>query len=101
MLFPTAPPALHLPSGSHTLGESGQRNDLREDGYFSVDSGLSKSFRTFEKQSFKLTVEAFNIFNTMRFSSPTSSAFSTTFGQYGSGQLVAQRQMQIAGRYTF
>lgn len=83
------------------LGESGQRNDLREDGYFSVDSGLSKSFRTFEKQSFKLTIEAFNIFNTMRFSSPTSSAFSTTFGQYGSGQLGAQRQMQIAGRYTF
>jgi hypothetical protein len=83
------------------LGETGQRNDLRSDGYFSVDPGLSKSFRTFENQSFKLTIEAFNVFNTVRFGTPTTSAFSTTFGQYSATSLEAPRQMQIAGRYTF
>lgn len=82
------------------LGESGQRNNLRADGYFSLDPGLSKSFRTFERQSFRITIEAFNVLNSVRFNTPTTSAFSTTFGQYGN-RLVDPRQMQIAGRYTF
>jgi hypothetical protein len=83
------------------LGETGQRNDLRSDGYFSVDSGLTKSFHTFEKQSLRLTVEAFNVFNTTRFGSPANSAFLATFGQYSSTSLESARVMQIAGRYTF
>jgi hypothetical protein len=82
------------------LGETGQRNSLRADGYFSVDPGVSKSFRTFENQSFRITLEAFNVFNSVRFNALTTGAFTSTFGQY-SNRLVDPRQMQIAGRYTF
>ncbi len=81
-------------------GESGQRNILREDGYLSLDDGLSKSFRTFHEQSFKLTAEVFNVLNNSRFSGITSNWNSAKFGQYSS-VLVAPRQMQFSGKYTF
>jgi hypothetical protein len=82
------------------VGESGQRDNLRADGYFSLDPGISKSFRITEKQSFKLIVEYFNATNAVRFNSPGSGSTSSTFGAYTS-LLNSQRQAQIAGRYTF
>ncbi len=83
------------------VGETGQRDNFRADGYFSMDPGLSKSFKTFEGQSFKLIVEYFNVTNATRFGSPSNT--STTFGQYltSSGTLNQPRQAQIAGRYYF
>jgi hypothetical protein len=85
------------------VGESGQRDNLRADGYFSMDPGLSKSFHTFENQSFKLIVEYFNVTNATRFGSPGSGSTGTTFGQYlsSSGLLNSPRQAQVAGRYYF
>ena len=96
-------------------GESGQRNELRADGYFSLDDGISKSFHTFREQQFKLSVEVFNVLNDSRFgsnsgtvtgtSASTSSGLQTSinsakFGQYSS-ILVQPRQMQFSGKYTF
>jgi hypothetical protein len=81
-------------------GETGQRNNYRADGYLSVDPGLAKSFRTFEGQSFKITIEAFNVLNSVRFNALTTNGFSGTYGRYSS-LLTPPRQMQIAGRYSF
>jgi hypothetical protein len=86
-------------------GEAGQRNTLRADGYFSVDPGISKSFKTFEKQSFKLTVEAFNVTNATRFATPSVTnagrSGATGFGSYAAPLLNSPRQMQFSGRYYF
>lgn len=98
-------------------GESGQRNAFRADGYFSMDNGVTKLFRTFKEQQFKLSIEVFNVLNDVRFSSlnatyssaltatPSStSSFvngaSSKFGQYGT-LLVQPRQMQFSGKYIF
>ena len=88
-------------------GESGQRNAFRSDGYFSLDSGLSKSFHTFREQAFKISAEVFNVSNSPRFNAITTNGASTKFGQYTggnsttSGLLTNPRQMQFSGKYTF
>lgn len=81
-------------------GDIGQRNKLREDGYLSYDDGLSKSFRVYKEQSFKLSVEAFNVFNNARFGGILTGVASTKFGNYTS-QLNSPRQMQFSGKYYF
>jgi hypothetical protein len=82
-------------------GEIGQRNNLRADGYLSYDDGLSKSFRTYHEQSFKVSVEGFNVFNNVRFSSPTTGVASAKFGSYAGTLLTQPRQMQFSGKYYF
>jgi hypothetical protein len=85
-------------------GEVGERNYFRADGYFSVDPGISKSFSTFEGQSFKLTVEVFNVTNAVRYGLPPTGnngrSGSPSFGNYTS-LLNSPRQMQFSGRYYF
>jgi hypothetical protein len=85
-------------------GEVGQRNNLRADGYFSIDPGLSKSFHTFGKQRLRLTVEAFNVTNAVRFGIPPSGNVGksgvSNFGTESS-LLNSPRQMQFSGRYYF
>ncbi len=98
------------------VGESGQRNNFRSDGYFSVDDGLAKSFHTFREQQLRLSVEAFNVLNTNRFASVQTSGVNSNFGTYlnstsafqngavqsGTNSLLLQpRQMQFSGKYTF
>lgn len=82
-------------------GNIGQRNILRADGYLSYDDGLSKSFRIYKEQSFKLSVEAFNVFNNVRFSSPTTNVANAKFGNYTGTLLTSPRQMQFSGKYYF
>ena len=86
-------------------GETGQRNNYRGDGYMSLDSGLSKSFKTFEGQSLKISVEGFNVLNSVRFNDGSSTTivtngFSSSYGKY-SALLTQPRQMQFSGRYYF
>jgi len=42
-------------------GESGTRNPLRGDGYFGIDTGLSKYFRITERVKAQLRWETFNV----------------------------------------
>lgn len=89
-------------------GETGQRNAFRGDGYLSLDDGVSKIIRITEGHQLKISVEAFNVLNDVRFSSLTAISGSTTttngtsnkFGQYAN-LLVQPRQMQFSGKYTF
>jgi hypothetical protein len=86
-------------------GETGQRNIVRADGYFSLDPAISKSFPTFERQSFKLIVEVFNATNATRFNLPPNgnngSSGQSSFGNYAAPLLNSPRQVQFSGRYYF
>ena len=68
-----------------------------------MDPGLSKSFHVLERQSFKLTIEYFNVTNATRFGSPGGGSTGSTFGQYltSAGLLNSPRQAQVSGRYNF
>jgi hypothetical protein len=89
-------------------GEAGQRNQFRGDGYFGIDSGLAKSWDTFENQKLEFKWEAFNVTNSVRFDVASLNNFSTqsvapgavTFGNY-TRTLVSPRVMQFSLRYSF
>jgi len=95
------------------VGESGQRNNYRADGYFSLDDGLAKTFHLFREQQLRLSVEVFNVLNTNRFNSEASGnssnplqtdGTSANFGVYiggGSALLLQPRQMQFSAKYVF
>ena len=104
------------------VGESGQRNNFRADGYFSLDDGLAKTFHTFREQQLRLSVEVFNVINTNRFADVQTYGTNPNFGEYlngtsnfqsslqygtnivqsGTNSLLLQpRQMQFSGKYTF
>jgi hypothetical protein len=94
------------------VGESGQRNNYRADGYLSLDDGLAKTFHTFREQQFRISAEVFNVLNTNRFNSLNNSTqsplqtdgTSANFGAYTGGMnalLVQPRQMQFSGKYIF
>ena len=95
------------------VGESGERNNYRADGYFSLDDGLAKSFHTIREQQIRLSVEVFNVLNTNRFNSEATGTdsnplqtdgTSANFGTYkggGSGLLLQPRQMQFSAKYVF
>src|SRR5579872_6594146 len=50
-------------------GQSGSRNIIRGEGFFTIDTGLSKRFAMFynEKHSIQIRAEAFNVTNSVRF----------------------------------
>ena len=93
------------------VGESGQRNNFRSDGYLSLDDGLAKTFHTFHEQQLRISAEVFNVLNTNRFGVVQTDGTSSNFGVYqnetniytnGAGALLVQpRQMQFSGKYTF
>ena len=97
------------------VGESGERNNFRSDGYLSLDDGLSKSFRIFHESEIRLSAEVFNVLNTNRFSNPQTDGTSSNFGVYqnsanqpgqgsqpGTSSLLLQpRQMQFSGKFIF
>jgi len=107
------PAAAHADLRFAYVGESGQRNNFRADGYFSLDDGLAKSFHTFREQQLRLSVEVFNVLNTNRFNSAASGGSSNplqtdgtsaNFGTYiggGSALLLQPRQMQFSAKYIF
>jgi hypothetical protein len=87
------------------MGERGQRNVLRGDGYRSVDLGLAKFFTMpySEKHRLGLRWDIFNVTNTAHFDTAslnTSPDDPSTFGQYGK-MLGGPRRMQLALRYEF
>jgi hypothetical protein len=91
-------------------GESGQRNEVRGEGYFGIDLGLAK--RWFmpwsDKQSLQFRWEVFNVTNTPVFDVQSALLSQTlgltaapgTFGNY-TGLLNNPRIVQFALRYEF
>jgi hypothetical protein len=86
-------------------GEAGQRNNFRGDGYFGADAGLSKTWKTNERNSIRLAWEAFNVSNSVRFDvNPlTSLQNMTTSGEFGvyDAILTKPRVQQVSLRYLF
>jgi hypothetical protein len=92
------------------VGESGQRNNFRSDGYLSLDDGLAKSFHVWREHEVRISAEVFNVLNTNRFATVQSDGTSSNFGVYqnatatstgGNALLEQPRQMQFSGKYTF
>jgi hypothetical protein len=91
-----------FPERSAYPGEAGQRNQFRGDGYFGIDSGLSKSWVIHEGQNLKFAWEIFNLTNSVRFDvhSINNDASQAGFGDYSS-TLTAPRVQQFSLRYSF
>jgi hypothetical protein len=101
-----ADPQMGFDSYAFTLpGETGTRNTLRGDGYFSIDGGLSKRFIMpyNEKHSMQFRWEVFNVTNSVRFDPNSITNFLTISGSFGkyTGEIVDPRVMQFGLRYEF
>ncbi|HEY3835405.1 MAG TPA: hypothetical protein VGL72_02485, partial [Bryobacteraceae bacterium] len=83
-------------------GEAGERNNFRGDGYFDIDSGLTKSWKMGEIGSMKFGWEVYNVSNSVRFD-PFSIGSGLTDGNLGvaSSLLTVPRRMQFSLRYDF
>jgi hypothetical protein len=83
-------------------GEAGERNNLRGDGYFDVDSGVAKSWKMGEFGALKFAWETYNVTNTVRFD-PASIGSGLTGGNLGIATtlLTQPRRMQFSLRYDF
>ena len=85
-------------------GEAGERNNFRGDGFFDIDSALTKNWSITEKMTLKLAAEAYNISNTGRFDpSPVGLAAGTANPNLGaySATLTTYRRMQFGLRLDF
>ena len=86
-------------------GEAGQRNIFRGPGFFSVDTGLAKSWKPKESQELRFSWEVFNLTNSVRFDAAGSLTGQSLvsiggFGKY-SRTLTDSRVMQFGLRYSF
>ncbi len=84
--------------------ETGERNFYRGDGYFSIDTGVSKIFSITEKKQVKFAWEIFNTTNSVRFD--PASVSNNPFGNPGSygrytALLTQGRRMQGSLRFSF
>ena len=85
-------------------GESGQRNGVRGDGYFTIDLGVHKNFAMpWEGHRLQFRWDTFNITNTPSFDIGAeyfSIGQGSSFGKY-SYLLTKPRRMEFALRYEF
>lgn len=85
-------------------GEAGERNYFRGDGYFDIDSSLTKTWNIAERAQLKFAAEAYNITNSNRFDvSPAGLNPQLTGGALGaySSTLSTYRRMQFGLRMDF
>jgi hypothetical protein len=85
-------------------GESGQRNSLRGQGYFQLDSGLYKKWKITEGQLLTFAWQTFNVTNTPRFDAAQATFnFNLTTGIFGAytNTMSSPRVMQFSLRYEF
>ncbi|MGC1784602.1 MAG: hypothetical protein WA708_18935, partial [Acidobacteriaceae bacterium] len=91
-------------------GEAGERNNFRGDGFFEIDTGLTKSWAISHYGALKFDWEIYNVTNTVRFdpdgflasgsSSIGNGLTDANLGIYGA-TLSQPRKMQFALRYDF
>ncbi|MGA7159329.1 MAG: TonB-dependent receptor [Acidobacteriaceae bacterium] len=85
-------------------GEAGQRNNYRGDGYFDIDSSLTKTWGLWHNVKLKFAAEAYNITNTDRFdvslAGLNARSASLNLGNY-TGNLSEYRRMQFGLRVEF
>ena len=83
-------------------GEAGQRNNFRGDGYFDIDSGLSKMWQIREYGALKFAWEVYNVTNSVRFD-PAFIGSGLTGGNLGIANtlLTVPRRMQFSLRFDF
>ena len=83
-------------------GEAGDRNTFRGDGYFNIDSGLSKSWKIREYGNLKFAWEVYNVTNSVRFDAAYINT-GLTGGQLGvaTRTLTVPRRMQFGLRFDF
>lgn len=95
----TGAPCAYGTPASGQFGTAGNGTE-RNPGFRNVDISLFKGFRTVGNQSFKLRIDAYNVFNLTSYAAPNSRAGS---GQYGiiTDSVNNPRQLQISGVYTF
>ena len=86
------------PDGTWRLGNAG-RGILNEDGAFSLDFGLMKSFPIREGMELQFRWETFNLTNTPTLGAPNTNVESPDFGKVR-GTTSTPRQMQFALRLT-
>ena len=107
-IFANGPAAINSFAPAYA-GESGERNNIRGEGYFGIDLGLAKRWLMpwSEQQSLQFRWEVFNVTNSPRFdvqsallSNSLGLGSGTSFGNY-SGLLNNPRIMQFALRYEF
>jgi hypothetical protein len=82
-------------------GQSGNRNDLRGPGYWTIDAALLKNIRLTERVGLQFRAEAFNLLNGENFNPPNTNINSSTFGVLSSTAGEGARQMQFALRLEF
>jgi hypothetical protein len=87
-------------------GEAGQRNAFRGDGYFDIDSSITKVWKMGEWAKLKFSAEAYNVTNTVHFDTSPSNLnaglTSGTLGAYGATlPSQAYRRMQFGLRIDF
>ncbi len=82
-------------------GQVGNRNGLRGDGFFNIDTGVYKNFQIREKVGIQFRWESYNVTNSVRFD-PNSGLSASTLSSSSFGKLSSQlgdpRQMQFALR---
>lgn len=85
-------------------GEAGERNFYRGDGYFDVDSSLTKSWHIGDIGSLRVSAEAYNVSNSVRFdvseNSLVGNPTNPNLGTYSSTD-TTYRRMQFGLRYDF
>lgn len=103
-----------VPSSSQTTFGTLRRNALYGPHYADTDINLSKKIVNFERFSFQLGADAYNIFNHPNFGNPVTDVSTSSFGQiqstlaaptspYGSfqGAAVTQRLLVVHGKIIF
>jgi len=103
-----------VPSSSQTNFGTLRRNALYGPHYANTDINLSKKIVNFERFSFQLGADAYNIFNHPNFANPVTDISTSSYGQiqstlaaptspYGSfqGAAVTQRLLVVHGRINF
>ncbi len=85
-------------------GQAGERNFFRGDGYFDIDSSLTKSWSLPEKMALKFAAEAYNITNSNKFDT-SPAGLNPQLTQSGLGtystSLSTYRRMQFGLRLDF